>query len=203
MAKSLGEVMRGKPDEGLNDYINNFGKYTPEAIAAATQELKKRGREFSNQELEDIDLKIQARATAEYEEATLWAKDIVDNNIVIDPKAPLLYSKGAIRAFSFVFTVLFGAFLLSDNIIGKKKKLMVIGFGIAYTTMSIILLNIIPSNNFWVLLLNGAGGLGLTTTFWDKYVGKDVKYRSKPIWLPLIISIIISIPILLITIYSR
>lgn len=202
MAKSLGEVMRGKSNDGLNDYIHNFGKYTPEAIAAAVDELKKRGEKFSSEELEDIDLKIQARAKAEKEEPTLWVKDVVDNDLVIDPNA-LLYSKGAIRAFSFIFTTLFGAFLLSDNIVGKKNKLIVIGFGIAYTTISAILLTIVPSNTFWVLALNAAGGLGLTTTFWDKYVGKDVKYRPKPIWLPLIISIILSIPILLITIYSR
>lgn len=203
MAKSLGEVMRGKSNEGLTDYINNFNKYTPEAIAAAVNELKKRGKKFSSQELEDIDLKIQARAKAEKEEPTLWVKDVVDNDLVIDPNAPLLYSKGAIRAFSFIFTTLFGAFLLSDNVIGKKNKFIVIGFGIAYTTISAILLNIIPSNTFWVLALNAAGGLGLTTTFWDKYVGKDMKYRSKPIWLPLIISIIITIPLFLIAIYSR
>lgn len=166
MAKSLGEVMREKSNDGLNNYITNFGKY-------------------------------------EKEEPTLWMKDVVDNDLVTDPTAPLLYSKGAIRAFSFIFTTLFRAFLLSNNIVGKKNKFIVIGFGIAYTTISAILLTIIPPNTFWVLALNTAGGLGLTTTFWNKYVGKDVKYRAKPIWLPLIISIILSIPILPITIYSR
>jgi hypothetical protein len=78
----------------------------------------------------------------------------------------------------------------------------VIGFGIIYTAVSIIILNLIPPNSFYVFLLNTAGGLGLTSTFWDKYVGKETKYRAKPIWKPLIISIIITIPFLLAIIYG-
>ena len=194
--------MRGKSNDGLNDYINNFGKYTPEAILAAVNELKKRGKNFSSQELEDIDRKIEARARAEYEESNALATEFIDDNLVDDPNAPLLYSKGAIRAFSLLFSTVFGAFLLSDNITGKKKKLIVIGFGIVYTTISMILLSIPAIAKYWLILFNSSGGLALTTTFWDKYVGKDVDYRAKPIWLPLIISIILSIPLFLIAVYS-
>ena len=79
MAKSLGEVMRGKSNEGLNDYINNFGKYTPEAISAAVNELKRRGKKFSAQELEGIDRKVHARAKAEYEEQNYLVADALTN----------------------------------------------------------------------------------------------------------------------------
>jgi hypothetical protein len=203
MAKSLGEVMSTKSDEGLIAYINNFEKYTPDALTAATNELKRRGKKISEEELKEIHLKIQARVKAESEEETLWPSESLRKEIVTDLNAPLLYSKATVRAFSIVFTVIFGAVLLSNNISDSKKKWIVIAFGITYTTLSIILLNIIPPSTVWVLLLNAAGGLGLTTTFWDKYIGKDVKYRAKPIWIPLIISIIISIPFILAMIYLQ
>jgi hypothetical protein len=202
MAKSLREVMNGKSEEGLTDYLNNFNRYTPEAITAAVDELKRRGRNFSDGELEEIDAKIQKRTKAESEEETLFASDSWKKNVVTDPSAPMLYSKGAIRAFSLLFSTIFGAVLLSSNVSDPRRKWIVVGFGIIYTTSTIIIVNLMPSNTFWVFLLNAAGGLGLTTTFWDKYLGKEVTYRAKPIWKPLLISIVIIIPFVLALIYG-
>jgi hypothetical protein len=51
-------------------------------------------------------------------------------------------------------------------------------------------------------MLNTVGGLGLVSTFWNKYVGQETVYRAKPIWKALIISIIITIPFLLAIIYG-
>ena len=118
-----------------------------------------------------------------------------------DPNAPLLYTKGTIRGFALVFSTIFGAVLLSSNIHDNKKKWIVIGFGVLYTALTIVIVNLLPSNIIYVFLLNTAGGLGLTTTFWDKFMGKDTKHRSKLIWKPLIVSIVITIPFLLAIIY--
>jgi hypothetical protein len=199
MAKSLREVMSGKSDEGLMDYLNNFGKYTPEAIIVAVDELKRRGRSFSPEELNEINIKIEKRAKAESEQDTLWLSD--SRSIVTDPNAPLLYSKGAITAFSLLFSTIFGAVLLSSNINDTKKKWIVIGFGIIYTAITITIVNLVPER-FLILVLNIGGGLGLTTIFWNQYVGKEIKHRAKSIWKPLIISIIITIPFLLALIYG-
>lgn len=202
MGKSLREVMTAKSEDGLADYLNNFNKYTPEAIKAAVDELKRRGRHFSEEELREIDVKIEQRKNDENEEDTLFASDSWKKNVVADPNAPLLYSKGAIRGFSLVFSTIFGAALLSSNVDNNKKKWIVIGFGVLYTAVTIVIVNLIPSNTVYVFLLNTAGGLALTTTFWDKFVGKETKYRPKPIWKPLIISIVITIPFLLAIIYG-
>ncbi len=173
--------MTAKSEDGLADYLNNFKKYTPEAIRAAVDELKRRGRHFSEEDLKEIDIKIQNRKNEENEEDTLFASDSWKKNVVTDPNAPLLYSKGAIRGFSLVFSTIFGAALLSSNVDDNKKKGIVIGFGVLYTALTIVIVNLIPSHTIYVFLLNTAGGLGLTTTFWDKLVGKETKYRSKPI----------------------
>ncbi len=202
MAKSLHEVMIEKSEEGLMNYLDDFNKYTAEAIIAAVEELKKRGKNFSDSELDDIEIKIKARKEAELDEEGLFISNSWKKDIVTDLEAPLLYSKGAIRFLSILFSVIFGAVLLSINIKNKKGKWIVISFGIIYSAITIVIVNLLPQNTFGVLVLNLAGGLGLTTTFWDKFVGKGTKYRAKPIWIPLLISLIITIPIIFLLIYN-
>jgi len=127
-----------------------------------------------------------------------WTK-----NIVTDLDATPFYSPRAVWGFSFFFTVIFGAVLLSSNLTDKKAKWIVIGFGIIYTTAVIIIINLLQQPNTGLTLgLNGVGAVILTELFWDKYVGKETKFRIKPIWKPLIISIIIMIPFLLAIIYG-
>ena len=203
MTVSLPELMTAKSEEELLYYLDNYTKYTPEAIITVVAELKKRGRTFTDFEFDDIQIKIKELKEAENDDEGLfstsnsWKKDIVTYS-----DAPLLYSKGAIRFFAILFGVIFGAVLLSINARNIKGKWIIVGFGIVYSTITIVILNLIPQNSFWVLILNMFGGLGLTTTFWDKFVGKGIKYRAKPIWIPLLISLVITIPLLLIIIYN-
>jgi drug/metabolite transporter superfamily protein YnfA len=127
-----------------------------------------------------------------------WTK-----NIVTDLDAPQFYSPRAIWGFSVFFTVIFGAVLLSSNLTDKKAKWIVIGFGILYTTVVIVIMNLLPQPNTGLTIgLNGGGALILTSIFWGKYVGKETKFRTKQIWKPLIISILITIPFLLAIIYG-
>jgi hypothetical protein len=202
MGTSFEGLMTKKSEDGLMDYLINFNKYTPDAISAAVHELKRRGKTFTEQELTEIKEKIETRVKAESDNDNLWGEGSWKANVVTDAGAPLLYSKGAIQGFSIFFSAIFGSVLLSSNLTDTKKKWVVIGFGIACTILTVIIANIIPSNTVLVLALNTGGGLFLTTNFWDKYVGKDTKFRAKPIWKPLIISVIITIPFILALIYG-
>src|SRR5258707_6622452 len=112
---SLREVMSSKSEDGLMDYLKNFNKYTPDAITAAVDELKKRGKRFTDEELNNINLKIETRKKAESDDDELFASNTWKKDVVTDPNAPLLYSKGAIRVFSILFIVIFVAVLLSYN----------------------------------------------------------------------------------------
>jgi hypothetical protein len=124
-------------------------------------------------------------------------------NIVKDPDAPALYSPRAIWGFSVFFTVVFGAVLLASNLSGSKGKWMVIGFGILYTSAMMLVLNLIPHpNSGLTLALNAGGALVLTNLFWNRFVGKETLFRTKSIWKPLIISVIITIPFMLAIIYG-
>jgi hypothetical protein len=123
-------------------------------------------------------------------------------NVVTDPNAPLLYSKVSIMIFSTIFTVIFGAILLSINVDNKISKLKIIGFGVLFTTLAILIGNLAPQSTLYVYFINGIGGYFLTSEFWNRYLGRETKYRTKPIWIPLVISVIISVLLLIAMIYG-
>lgn len=116
-----------------------------------------------------------------------WKKNIVD-----DPAAPLLYSPQVVFVFSVVFTVIFGAVLLSMNLKDRTARFIVIVYGVVYSVVAgIVLYNLPISNTGITIAVNGVGALLLVPYFWDKYVGADTKFRTRSFWPPLIISFIL------------
>jgi hypothetical protein len=63
-------------------------------------------------------------------------------------------------------------------------------------------LSFIPRSTGLTFGVNGIGGWIMTQFFWNKYIGEETKYRTKPIWKPLIISLVITIPFLLTIIFG-
>lgn len=118
-----------------------------------------------------------------------------------------IYSKGAIYGFSIFFTTIFGGVLLMQNLkdLGKKKEAnLVLGISALYTTISIIVINLLPSTvSNPALFFNLIGGGFLTYFFLPKYIPNFESFAKKAIWKPLIISLLISIPLVLAMIYSE
>ena len=196
------QLMTTLSDFELKEYINKLEKYTPEAITAAINELKTRGQLFSDKELEILNKKIEMKKSNEEEESIFRSSKSLRKNIVNDQNAPLFYSQIAILTFSTLFTVIFGAILFSLNLDNNKNKIKVLGFGTLCTIIAIAIGNLVPHSTFLILLANGGGGYFLSTDSWNKYIGRETKYRTKPIWIPIIISIIISALLLLAMIYK-
>ncbi len=121
-----------------------------------------------------------------------------------DENAPLYYSERAIYMFSVFFSVIFGAVLLAINFRNtdeKKGVWEVITFGLVYT--GLWLLSVMPRNTGITLAFSMGVALLINHFFWKKYIGKYTKYRTKPIWEPRIIGLIIFIPLLLAAIYGE
>ena len=117
---------------------------------------------------------------------------------------PLYYSQRAIYGFSIVFSVIFGAVLLAQNISNNRNaKWFVIGYGILYTITVVLILDNFERSTMLTFVANAIGSSALTGFFWTKYLGKDVKFKAKPIWKPLIISFIITAPLVFLAIYSE
>lgn len=197
------ELMTKKTVEELAEFIDNFDRYSPEALTAAINELKVRGRDFSDEELKSLNERIEKKKEIEEEESLFGSSKSMRKNVVTDPNAPLLYSKVSILIFSTIFTVIFGAILLSINVDNKISKLKIIGFGVLFTTLAILIGNLAPQSTLYVCIINGIGGYFLTSEFWNRYLGRETKYRTKPIWIPLVISVIISVLLLIAMIYGK
>ncbi len=206
MEIDLEKLMGGKSEEDLQKYITDAKRYTPEAINAAINELKKRGVFFSDVQLAEINSEIEQKKVNE--NTNNWAFDW-KKNIVTDIDAPLFYSERVIWYFSILFGVVTGGILLSLNLNklkNKKASLLTFFFGFIYSIFAIWAIGLISektkSTSGLTIGFNGLGALVLHRFFWKKYIGKDTKYRTRPFWLPLVICIIFATLILLATIYS-
>ena len=197
------KLMANKSDEGLMTYFDKIDIYTEEAVVAAMRELQKRGKQFSEQDLENVKSKLEEKKKAKIITDKKPTTNSWTKNVVTDENAPAYYSHRAIWAFSTLFTVIFGAVLLSSNLKDKgNARWAVLGFGVGYTALAIFLLSFLPSTTGFTIAVNGIGAWIMTQFFWNKYLGEDTKYRTKPIWKPLVISVIITIPFLLAIIYG-
>jgi len=125
-----------------------------------------------------------------------------DTNAVDDPQAPAYYSQRSIMIFSVVFSVIFGAALLIFNLKENKPKWLVALYAILYTVFMLSVLSNFERNTGITLAANALGAYFLITVFWNKYVGRATLYRKKSITKPLIISIIITVPLAALAIYS-
>ena len=119
---------------------------------------------------------------------------------------PNIYSRKAIWGFSIFFSAIFGAALLMSDLknIGKKKEAnLVLTLSIIYTVITFIVVNI-PEESISSLTMgfNFVGGYALSEHFLKMYIPHEAEYPKKKIWKPLIISIIITLPMVLAVIYS-
>jgi len=114
-----------------------------------------------------------------------------------DSTPPLLYPKRAIVVFSVIFSVLFGSILLAINLRENKVKTVmvilpvIIGFVCNYLLM--MLMAVTHSTGIPIIVINGLLGILLTDIFWKRYIGTDTEYRKRPITVPLLIGIGISL----------
>jgi hypothetical protein len=199
------KLMTNKSDDGLQGYLDNRTKFTPEAIEAAIAEMQKRGRVFTDEELADVRQDLQTKRVAIEKEEKEFFGSQWKKNVVTDENAPAYYSERAIYMFSAFFSVIFGAILLAINCRStdeKKGVWEVIAFGVVYTGLQLWLLSMLPRNTGLTLAFSMGGALLMNHFFWKKYIGKDTKYRTKQIWKPLIIGLVIFTPLLLAAIYG-
>jgi len=133
-------------------------------------------------------------------------KDELLEEIIHTEENPYIYSRKAIWGFSIFFSPIFGGVLLMRNLkdISKDKAAnIVMTLSIAYTVFTFIIVNI-PEKSISSLTMgfNFVGGYVLSEYFFKLYIPEGENYPKKKIWKPLIISIIITLPIMLALIYA-
>ncbi len=189
--------MAKKTEAELLDYFLNHHKYVAEAVLAAVEELRNRGRVFTEAELATLASEREA-----VQQATMAAAAAEEPALAEEPtELPRFYSPGAIFGFSIFFSLIFGAALLATNIRAtgnRRGGWVVVGFSVAYMFLEAIVLWQLNRSSTMSLAFNLAGAFILNYYFWPKYIGTQLDYEAKPIWRPLIISVLIVLPLLVI-----
>jgi hypothetical protein len=201
--ENYSEKVAGLSEQSLNEYIVNRYKYIPEIVEAAIFELQKRGRVFSEEELLTIRKDIEVKEDPEKKrEEEIFVPKAYNN--VSDENAPEYYSMQLIRIFAVLFSVLFSSVLMAMNLArtpGKKGMWEVIIFGVVYTG-ALVLLGSKVDLGLLGIVLNFAGAYMIEYFFWNKYIGADAVYRTRPFWIPLVIGITISALVILLVLSS-
>jgi hypothetical protein len=191
-----------KSDEELHSCIDNRDKYLPESVEAAVAELQDRGVVFTDEELKVISEDMQARREIADSGTGIFGifNTGWNNNMVEDPDAPVFFSKRAIFAFSVLFSVFFGSILLAVNVSKTRNRgsaILVVLYGLGFTMLQGILLRSYTLDPILSLISSIIGAYIMDNLFWSKYIGNSALYKSRPIWVPLIIGIAIVVSYLL------
>lgn len=181
-----------KSNHELETILEEKSNYTEEAIQAVIWELENRNlREKSEVLYEEFPKENN------FKDSSLSKKVLENNESAFEESVlPVLYSKKAIQVFTIFFATLFGAILLMQNLkeMNKPKaRIQVLVFAMLYAIFTAILFSYFPKTFVLTLIFNIVGYAVLIEFFWNKNLGKEIKYRKKPIWKPLIISIAILI----------
>ena len=200
MENNFLDDVKSKSTDELKEIALNFNLYGGVLVAASKQELSNRGIEQSDEEkfiIEEKKIKRRQEARESVDTNKIWNSFNVKwkANIVDNVNAPQLYSRQVINIFSILFSVLFGGILLSINLkaVNNKKAIYpVLAFSVLYTGLMAFILNLIPSNTTpLTVAFNLIGAIVLYNFFWGKYIGKELQYRTKAFWIPLIVGIAI------------
>ncbi len=125
-------------------------------------------------------------------------------NVVGDPSAPQLYSERAIWGFSVVVSTIFSSILFSMNLkrLGKVRFIpWILLFGIVWTGIPMLAFPDSTTTSI-VFLWHMLGGLLLVYGFWPPVIGKELKYRTRAIRIPLVVAVIVLAFFLLVNIVA-
>lgn len=199
------EYMTTASDEDVETYITNHKQYVPEAVEAAISELEKRGRPLSEEQITEIRNNLnEVQDRQRQRETGFGAPYNWTRNITTDSNAPELYSERAIYWQCVLFNTFFGAVILALNLRRLKRNGIgeTLAFGFLYTAAIIWLLFRLGGHYSTGIGigLNILGAGILRHYFWPKYIGKDLAYRVRPIWIPFLVFVSISLVLIFIAI---
>ena len=207
METDLSKLLSAMSDDRLQEYINKREKYNTNAVLEAIEELKKRGRVFSDPEIEKIKLDLEQQQLREQIENKVEESFYnQDKNTLDNLNISELYSERVIYIFSILFSVLFGSMLMAINIrkAGSRKGMFeMIAFGFLFSVIELCLLSYIPASSAISLVFSIGGALIINNYFWKKYIGKETEYRKRQIVIPLAIGISISVLFILLVMYGQ
>ncbi len=109
-----------------------------------------------------------------------------DKNITTDPQAPVIYSRYTLRFFTILCSTFVGGILLAINFQRLNKRtqvLQVLLFSFLYTLGEAALFTHFgPHFTNLIFIFNLIGSAILEELFWNRFIGKNFRYRRRQIW---------------------
>lgn len=197
MENSYSVVMISLNEKELLNYVLLQDKYVPEAIEAAIEELKNRGKTFTPGEWTEIQEKLRERKKAQEQDGIPLIPETPKSPPPETPlvnELPYFFSEYSLYLFSIISGPFFASILLAMNCwkVGKKSgAVATILFGVLFMIFSTFAIYYWNLNLLISLLFYGLGALILHQVFWVRYLGRNTPYRPRPLWGPLMIAILI------------
>ncbi len=129
-----------------------------------------------------------------------------ESSIFDDDRAvPVFFSANAIYICAVLFGVLFGSIMFAMNINVTKERRgfwQIIGFGVLFTIMQIIVIGYFPGAGSASIFFNIAGAIIIRNFLWKEYLGAYPVYTKRSVLVPAIIGIALSALVILAVIYG-
>ncbi len=188
-------IMVNKTDSELREYINNKSKYQEDAFIAAIWELERRGK--SGKDMQQAEKLAEEITTRKQEQAQILQEK---SKYTDDPNAPRLFPRWSIWLFSIFFSAIYAGILMAMNFYQTKQKKeigLVLGFTVIIYVFLLFLFFSVPGITYITIynisfILSLVGAVILDQYIWNMRLGKDLKYRKRPVFTAFIISLAIS-----------
>ena len=166
MENFFSKMMASKDDNELKDVISRKDSFDSQAVLAAIWEMEKRG--LADETTEFIKSEFSEKIEVQKEDERKRQES---------PSIP----KIAVFLVSFLLTPLFGAILFSINLFDIKQVkgiILVMGFAIFYTIISIVIFNSTSYHFGIVIIINALGAAIISEFFWKKYFKEEATQIS-------------------------
>jgi uncharacterized membrane protein YeaQ/YmgE (transglycosylase-associated protein family) len=190
-------ILRKLSDSELEKYLKEDNRFVPEAVQIAFEILKERGRSFTEQEENSVQLLIQNKKEME-ETRSVEEKELWRDHITEDTNAIQLFPREMIFIISIILGTIPGAILLGLNFIKLKKygpAVLTFIFGFVFLFIQNFIVSFMyrgatqsiysyrKSPELFIAIV----GALILLVFWVLFTPKKLPYRAASYIFPIII----------------
>lgn len=182
--------LQHKTDYELLMMVNEQYRYNKDLLTDLLVELDRRG--LHNDRISELKQKIDDYRQKHFSKVKEKKEEESES-------APKLFTENSLFLFSFIFSTFFASIVMAFNLREVRKQqaiLPLVSFGFLYTaTVASISQHLDVMGVVAGVLLNGVGAYIILQFFWKPYIGQK-KYEKRPLYIPLLIGILLTLPVL-------
>lgn len=187
---TLNRKLQNKTDYELLMMVNEQYRYGKELLTELLVEIDRRG--LQNDRITELKAKISDYGQKHFHK-------VMEKKEEETKSTPKLFTENSLFLFSFIFSTFFASIVMAFNLREVRKQqaiLPLVSFGFLYTaTVASISQYLDVMGVVAGVVLNGVGAYIILKFFWKPYIGEK-KYEKRPLLVPLLIGILLTLPAL-------